>query len=114
MQLKRKAREGADADVGVVLGAAGASESEGEDEEDAVHASASGRQDPASDEDDAVYVGGLSSSDEEEAEPQQKGKPGHAAYFGMQMRTSHADAGNEYKGLSLAEQEALALRMIQR
>ena len=106
LQLKRKARDGAEGELGVTLGTAEASESE---EEDVV--SISGQDASESDEEAAVYEGGLSSDDEE---PQQKGKPGHAAYFGMQKRQLDAQqAEKEYEGLSLAEQEALALRMIQ-
>ena len=104
LQMKRKARDGAEGELGVTLGTAEASESENEEVE-------SGQGASGSDDRDAVYEGGLSSDDEE---PQQKGKAGHAAYFGMQKRQADAQqADKEYEGLSLAEQEALALRMIQ-
>lgn len=116
VQLKRKAREAGDADVGVTLASEPLdSDEEEEEEETAAQVIASGQQRGTSDEEeDAVYEGGLSSSDDDE-EPQSHVKPGKAAYFGMQKRRADEDvAGKEYQGLSVAEQEALALRMIQR
>lgn len=115
VQLKRKAREAGDADVGVTLASEPLHSGEEEEEETAAQVIASGQQCGTSDEeDDAVYEGGLSSSDDDE-EPQSHVKPGKAAYFGMQKRHADEDvAGKEYQGLSVAEQEALALRMIQR
>ena len=109
MQLKRKAREAGDADVGVTLASEPQGSHEEEEEETAAQLIASGQQ-----EDGAVYEGGLTSSDDEE-EAHSHVKPGKAAYFGMQKRLADEDVhGKEYQGLSIAEQEALALRMIQR
>ena len=115
MQLKRKAREAGDADVGVTLASKPQGSHEEEEEETAAQLIASGQQDGTSDEEDgAVYEGGLTSSDDEE-EAHSHVKPGKAAYFGMQKRLADEDVhGKEYQGLSIAEQEALALRMIQR
>ena len=117
VQLKRKAREAGDADVGVTLASEplDSDEEEEEEEETAAQVIASGQQRGTSDEEeDAVYEGGLSSSDDDE-EPRSHVNPGKAAYFGMQKRRADEDvAAKEYQGLSVAEQEALALRMIQR
>lgn len=67
--------------------------------------------------DGGTYEGGLTSSDEDEQEwkrPQAvASKGGQAAYFGMQKRDVSA-AAKEYEGLSLAEQEALALTLIKK
>ena len=114
MQLKRKAREAGEADAGVTLASEPLDSDEEEEEETAAHVIASGQQDASSAEEDAMYEGGLTSSDDEaEAVPQ--AKPGKAAYFGMQKRRADEEnAGKEYEGLSVAEQEALALRLIQR
>ena len=114
LQLKRKAREAGEEDAGVTLAAPGASEEEQESEQDGY----SGRHDHARDDaDDMVYEGGLTSSDDEEGlqKAQQHGiaAAGKAAYFGMHKKSSEVQP-KEYEGLSVAEQEALALRMIKR
>lgn len=99
--------------MGVTLGTSeplGSEEEEGG--QNAAYLIASGHQDASSEgEDNAMYEGGLTSSDEEEPQA----KPGKAAYFGMQRKQNDADdAGKQYEGLDLAEQEALALRLIHR
>ncbi len=108
LQLKRKARESGEAETGVTLAD---SEAVSDQEEEEEHEFA-GRQE--SDANDMAYEGGLTSSDDEENQNEAaQPKPGKAAYFGMQKKSNIAPA-KEYEGLSLAEQEALALRMIKR
>ena len=114
LQLKRKAREAGEAEAGVTLVTGTDSEDDQGDQLEEAHI---GHNDQESDEDaGGVYEGGLTSSDEDEQDLkslQQAGasKAGQAAYFGMQK--SIVSAGTkEYEGLSLAEQEALALKMI--
>ncbi|KAL0034107.1 hypothetical protein WJX79_009163 [Trebouxia sp. C0005] len=115
-KLKRKARESGEADMGVTLARAGGSdeeESSGQEteEDDAVRH----EQDNDSDNDGIAYEGGLTSSDEEDEQtpPKTASVAGKAAYFGMQKKSNAASA-TEFEGLSLAEQEALALRMIKK
>lgn len=109
LQLKRKAREAGEVEAGVTLAAGTDSEDDHGDqsEEEAQLGQAGG-----------TYEGGLTSSDEDEQDwgrLQQAvaSKGGQAAYFGMQKRDVSA-AATEYEGLSLAEQEALALKMIKK
>ena len=111
LQLKHKAREAGEAEAGVTL--VNGTDSE-DDQGDQI-----GQDDQESDEDDGgAYEGGLISSDEDEQDQkrlQQAGssKAGQAAYFGMKKSSASAVA-KEYEGLSLAEQEALALKMIKK
>lgn len=116
LQLKRKARESGEADTGFTLASAGGSDEEDSsdqerEEDDAVRH----EQENDSDNDGIAYEGGLTSSDEEDEQNQAKQElvAGKAAYFGMQKK-SNAACATEYEGLSLAEQEALALRMIKK
>ena len=113
LQLKRKAQESGEADMGVTLASAGdreSSDQEREEDDSVRHA-----QESDSDNDGIAYEGGLTSSDEEhdQIQPKQASVAGKAAYFGMQKKSIAASA-TEYEGLSLAKQEALALRMIKK
>lgn len=116
LQLKRKAREAGEAEAGVTLATGTDSE---DDQGDQTEEAQIGQDDQESDEDaGGAYEGGLTSSDEDEQgqkKLQQAGalKAGQAAYFGMQ-KSSVSPGAKEYEGLSLAEQEALALKMIKR
>ena len=116
LQLKRKARESGEADRGVTLSlasAGGSDEEESSDQEREEADAARHEQENDSDNDGMAYEGGLTSSDEEDEQnqPKQASVAGKAAYFGMQKKSNAASA-TQYEGLSLAEQEALALRMI--
>lgn len=96
--------------MAVTLAGSEEEENLSEDEEDRTDVHEARSDDDA----DMVYEGGLNSSDDEPEHGEAKqAKPGKAAYFGMQKRDSAAPA-KEYEGLSLVEQEALALRMINR
>ncbi len=113
LQLKRKAQESGEADMEVTLASAGdreSSDQEREEDDSVRHA-----QESDSDNDGIAYEGGLTSSDEEhdQIQPKQASVAGKAAYFGMQKKSIAASA-TEYEGLSLAKQEALALRMIKK
>lgn len=114
LQLKRKAREAGETEAGVTL----ATGTDSEDDQGGQLAQTV-QNDQESDEDaGGAYEGGLTSSDEDEQVQkrlQQAGssKAGQAAYFGMQKSNVSATA-KEYAGLSLAEQEALALKMIKK
>jgi len=116
LQLKRKARESGEADMGVTLASAGGSdEEESSDQEREEDDAVRHEQENDSDNDGVAYEGGLTSSDEEDEQnqPKQASVAGKAAYFGMQKKSNAASA-TQYEGLSLAEQEALALRMIKK
>lgn len=116
LQLKRKARESGEADMGVTLAsAAGSDEEESSDQEREEDDAVRHEQEDDSDNDGIAYEGDLTSSDEddEQNQPKQASVAGKAAYFGMQKKSNAASA-TEYEGLSLAEQEALALRMIKK
>ena len=111
LQLKRKAREAGEAEAGAMLASGNVSE---HDQGEQI-----GQDDQESEEDaGGAYEGGLTSSDEDEQDQQRlqqvgSSKAGQAAYFGMQ-KSSVSTAAKEYEGLSLAEQEALALEMIKK
>ncbi|KAL3143488.1 hypothetical protein ABBQ38_002294 [Trebouxia sp. C0009 RCD-2024] len=118
-KLKRKAREAGDTEAGVTLATGdedSAEESDDQHEEEAWM----GQHDQDSDGDAGLaYEGGLTSSDEDERDEKLQqavsSKAGQAAYFGMQMKKGNESAAaKEYEGLSLAEQEALALKMIKK
>ena len=118
LQLKRKAREaGEEADTGVTLASTADSEAEevsDQEEEGDIFA----EQESGDDADGMAYEGGLSSSDEDDEKGIRQSKheapaARSAAYFGM-LKKSNAAPAKEYEGLSLVEQEALALRMIKK
>ncbi|DBA75292.1 TPA: hypothetical protein ACH3X1_010573 [Trebouxia sp. C0004] len=115
-KLKRKARESGEDDTGVTLACAGDSDEEqSSDQEREANDSVRHEQENDYDNDGIAYEGGLTSSDEEDEQIQSKqaSSAGKAAYFGMQKKSNAASA-TEFEGLSLAEQEALALRMIKK
>ncbi|DBB17175.1 TPA: hypothetical protein ACH3X3_014243 [Trebouxia sp. C0006] len=115
-KLKQKARESGEADMGVTLASAvGSDEEESSDQEREEEDAVRHEQENDSDNDGIAYEGGLTSSDEEDEQnqPKQASVAGKAAYFGMQKKSNAASA-TQYEGLSLAEQEALALRMIKK
>ena len=120
LQLKRKAREAGDTEAGVTL-ASGNDDTEEESGEQHEEEAWAGQHDQDSDEEAGpAYEGGLTSSDEDEQDERKlqqavSSKAGQAAYFGMQRKQgSETAAAKEYEGLSLAEQEALALKMIKK
>lgn len=119
LQLKRKAREAGDTEAGVTLATGHNDSAEGSDDQREEEAWM-GQHDQDNDGDGGLaYEGGLTSSDEDERDEELQqavsSKAGQAAYFGMQTKKgSESAAAKEYEGLSLAEQEALALKMIKK
>ncbi|KAL3133940.1 hypothetical protein ABBQ32_008387 [Trebouxia sp. C0010 RCD-2024] len=118
-KLKRKAREAGDTEAGVTLATGHNDSAEGSDDQREEEAWM-GQHDQDNDGDGGLaYEGGLTSSDEDERDEELQqavsSKAGQAAYFGMQTKKgSESAAAKEYEGLSLAEQEALALKMIKK
>lgn len=114
LQLKRKAREAGETEAGVTLATGTDSEEEQDDQdEEETHMGQESDEDAG-----RAYEGGMTSSDEDEQDQKRLqqavlSKAGQAAYFGMQKSNVSA-AAKEYEGLSLAEQEALALKMIKK
>ena len=117
LQLKRRAREaGEEAETGVTLANTNSEAEEVSDQEEEGDISA--EQESIDDADGMAYEGGLSSSDEDDEKGMKQPKSAapaarSAAYFGM-LKKSKAAPAKEYEGLSLVEQEALALRMIKK
>lgn len=118
LQLKRKAREAGETEAGVTLATGNDSGDESDDEHD--EEAWMGQHDQQSNGHPGVpYEGGLTSSDEDEQgvrvlQQAVPSKAGQAAYFGMQKRNNESAAAKEYEGLSLSEQETLALKLIKK
>lgn len=119
LQLKRRAREaGEEAEAGVTLASTADVEAEEVSDQEEEEGDVSAEQESDDDTDGMAYEGGLSSSDEDDGNGIKQSKheapaARSAAYFGM-LKKSNVAPAKEYEGLSLVEQEALALRMIKK